>query len=144
MSVAIRCISGRSAGFAMQSPLYASCLASSSSSPSSSSLSSQHTFNTGRRGLASVAAAASPASLPSKRDTLRLYRHLLQTGRKFQDYNYREYSLRFIRDSFHANAGVTNPEQQKALFDKGNASLAMLQRQTTINAMFQHSPLVIE
>ncbi|KAA8497624.1 Tropinone reductase-like [Porphyridium purpureum] len=64
---------------------------------------------------------------------LRLYRELLKQGRGFADYNFREYSLRRVREEFRANKSISDPEvvQQKLAF--AQEQLQIVTRQSTLS-----------
>ncbi len=81
-------------------------------------------------------------------------------GMKFKDYNFREYSLRRIRDGFRENkyilipiicntvllilSTVTEPQKLKSLMEEGNRDLELLKRQTVINNLYSQRPTVLE
>ena len=65
---------------------------------------------------------------------LSLYKNLLKEARKFSDYNYREYFVRRIQDTFR-NHMITVVRIEKLIAD-GNRNLEMLKRQTAIDNMY--------
>lgn len=80
----------------------------------------------------------------SKAQVLSLYKQLIKESRKFANYNYREYSLRKIRDTFRANKDVTSAETIEELVKKGEENLDLIKRQVTINQMYKTKPVILE
>lgn len=80
----------------------------------------------------------------SKAHVLALYKELIKESRKFPNYNYREYSMRKIRDTFRSNKTVTSPEKISELMKKGMVNLDIIKRQVLINQMYKTNPMVLE
>mmetsp|Transcript_72903 Transcript_72903/g.122183 ORF Transcript_72903/g.122183 Transcript_72903/m.122183 type:complete len:98 (+) Transcript_72903:18-311(+) len=83
-------------------------------------------------------------STVAKPQVLRLYRVLLKTGRQFVDYNYRQYTLRCVKEDFRQNAACEDPAKVRELYDYGLAQLAMLKRQTAINRMYAEHQVIVD
>jgi len=75
---------------------------------------------------------------------LSLYRQLLRTGRKFNTYNFKEYSQRRIREEFKDNTQLQEQEQINKLIDLGKVELESLHRQVIVNNLYSNTKLVVE
>jgi len=73
-----------------------------------------------------------------------LYRNLLRCSSRFAAYNFREYAKRRTHDAFHEHRAETDPGKIRALIERGQKELRVLQRQTTISQFFQLDRLVVE
>ena len=82
--------------------------------------------------------------VPTRSKVLALYRALLHNGRLFADYNFREYTVRIIRDDFQRNKDVTDDSKKIQLYEEGLQRLAMVKRQATINRMFASNQVMID
>jgi len=82
--------------------------------------------------------------MTSKGAVLKLYRQLLHEAKKFSNYNFREYSIRRVRQGFHENILEKDPQKITSLINNGNQNLEVLRRQTVINAMYDRNPLIVE
>lgn len=71
-----------------------------------------------------------------------LYRSLLRTGARFNDYNFREFAMRKTRSEFRQvrEAGVDKAQ----LWEHGVGQLQMLERQVAIDNMYSHHRLPVE
>ena len=67
---------------------------------------------------------------------INLYRNLLRYGKKFSNYNFREYALRRTREDFRLNRGVTDPSKIADLIASGRKELDIVKRQATLSALF--------
>lgn len=76
--------------------------------------------------------------------TLRLYKQLLREGSKFADYNFREYTLRKIKDTFRQNMNETNACKIKDLNKSAEENLEVIKRQVAIGNMYSHNKIVVE
>ena len=47
--------------------------------------------------------------------SLTVYRQLLKTARKVDDYNFRSYFVRRVKTSFRSNSGLTGPAADEAI-----------------------------
>lgn len=81
--------------------------------------------------------------MTSKTDVLRLYKQLLTTAKKFDNYNFREYSKRKIVDSFKEHKTVDENQVTK-FYNNGIDELSRLIRQTAVSRMYTFDKLVIE
>ncbi|XP_022907979.1 protein bcn92 [Onthophagus taurus] len=82
--------------------------------------------------------------MTTSRQILTLYKSLLREATRMPAYNFRTYALRKIRDSFHGNKGINQPEIVNRLFKEGKDSLEMLKRQVIIAKLYDVEKLVIE
>nr|XP_006817011.1 PREDICTED: LYR motif-containing protein 4-like [Saccoglossus kowalevskii] len=69
---------------------------------------------------------------------------MLRESSKFTGYNFRNYAIRRIRDSFKENKSITNPEQISGLINKAEENLAVIRRQTVISQLYAEPKLIIE
>lgn len=73
-----------------------------------------------------------------------MYKQLLSTAKKFDNYNFREYAKRKVVDSFKDNKSIKDDEAIKKFYNTGIDNLELLKRQTTISQMFTFDKLVVE
>jgi hypothetical protein len=71
-------------------------------------------------------------------DKITLYRALLKTSKQIPTYNFREYAIRKVKDSFRQNENT-----KEFLLDAEN-QLAMLKRQVIVQKLYNPDKLVIE
>lgn len=76
--------------------------------------------------------------------TLRLYKQLLREGSKFADYNFREYTLRKIKDTFRQNMNETDACKIKDLNKSAEENLEVIKRHVAIGNMYSHNKIVVE
>lgn len=81
--------------------------------------------------------------MPSTTDVLRLYKNLLLSAAKFDNYNFREYLLRKVKDSFHVNKNLSG-DAATAAYNDGINNLAVLKRQLKISQMYTFEKVVVE
>ncbi len=74
--------------------------------------------------------------MSTRSTVLALYRQLLQHASQFPQYNYREYALQKIRDTFRAQQSVRAPEDVQQLIDKAQDALSLIQRQVSIQSLY--------
>ena len=84
------------------------------------------------------------AAAPSSSAVLGLYRGLLRAARGFTNYNFREYSLRCVRDDYRAKCGLSDADAITRAYEDGRVQLAMLQRQSTISRLFPQGKHAME
>ncbi|CAB3980203.1 Hypothetical predicted protein [Paramuricea clavata] len=82
--------------------------------------------------------------MAARSEVLRLYRSLLRESINFNNYNYRLYAIRKVRDCFREHKNETDPERIKSFITKGQQNLESLKRQTLLNNIYGTSKLVIE
>jgi len=75
---------------------------------------------------------------------LNLYKQMLKEAHRFKNYNFREYSVRRVREEFRENRLEKDPQKINQMMEKGKQNLDVLKRQTVINAMYDKSPLIVE
>lgn len=72
----------------------------------------------------------------SRAANLSLYRQLMRTAKNFQNYNFRDYAVRYVRDDFRRDATLTDAQAIDEAYNRGLEQLAMLHRQTTISQLY--------
>ncbi|KAM0735704.1 LYR motif-containing protein 4 [Formica fusca] len=82
--------------------------------------------------------------IPNRSAILNLYRNLIQESKKWSSYNYRMYALRKIRYEFKENKMLTDKEQIRQCYAKGQETLDMIKRQVILGSLYNTRPLVIE
>lgn len=80
----------------------------------------------------------------TRQETLKLYMMLLREAKQFTNYNFRNYAIRKIRDSFRENKHVSNPESIQTLLNEAYENLKIIRRQVTIGQLYTVDKLVIE
>mmetsp|Transcript_1007 Transcript_1007/g.3065 ORF Transcript_1007/g.3065 Transcript_1007/m.3065 type:complete len:102 (+) Transcript_1007:221-526(+) len=74
--------------------------------------------------------------MPSGGEVLRLYRTFLKEGRKFPNYNIREYVRRQVQERFRERPADATDGMSKELWAKAKTDLSMVQRQATVYTLF--------
>ncbi|KAJ1485445.1 hypothetical protein T484DRAFT_1793255 [Baffinella frigidus] len=74
--------------------------------------------------------------MSARAEAVQLYRAMLQSSRRFSNYNFREYFLRRTREDFAAAKSETNPAKVAELLAKGRTELEVIRRQATISSMY--------
>jgi hypothetical protein len=72
----------------------------------------------------------------SRSATIGLYRDLLRAARGFNNYNFREYALRRVREDVREGSTLSGDDALRLAYERGRQQLAMLRRQSAISAMF--------
>lgn len=80
----------------------------------------------------------------SRIPVLSLYRTLLREGSKFPNYNFREYTLRKVRDTFRQNMKETNNNKVKEFLKCAEENLETIKRQVTIGHLYGVDRIVVE
>jgi hypothetical protein len=75
---------------------------------------------------------------------LSLYKNLLKNGKKFADYNYREYTLRRTKEDFRKYKNETDKAKLDQLHKEGLESLQLVKRQATISQMYKSQQSFME
>jgi len=75
---------------------------------------------------------------------LRTYRGLLREGSRYNNYNFREYILRRVKEEFRDNKTVQDPVEIEKLLQKAQQNLDVVRRQALISRLYPHQPLVLE
>ncbi|CAL2034026.1 unnamed protein product [Caenorhabditis brenneri] len=73
-----------------------------------------------------------------------LYKQLQKEADKIPQYNYRSFFHRRIRDHFAANRSVSDPQQQKQLYEEGLKNLESLKRQAIFCRLYPHNKTIVE
>ena len=79
---------------------------------------------------------------PTRFQALSLYRQLIRSANKFNDYNIKSYAQRRIRNGFIENYKV-NTEIATQQYEWGLTQLAMVQRQSMISQMYPEMESVL-
>mmetsp|Transcript_17375 Transcript_17375/g.56058 ORF Transcript_17375/g.56058 Transcript_17375/m.56058 type:complete len:81 (-) Transcript_17375:138-380(-) len=66
---------------------------------------------------------------------LTLYKQLMREAKRFQNYNFREYAIRHVRDDFRRNAGLQGESAAREL-EHGRLELEKLRRMATVSSLF--------
>lgn len=80
----------------------------------------------------------------SKNHVLKLYKTMLRESQKFSSYNYRQYALRRIRDSFRAGRSLADSTKIMEAVQKAEENLEMIKRQVVVGNLYAAEKLVIE
>ncbi|XP_055606137.1 LYR motif-containing protein 4-like [Uranotaenia lowii] len=80
----------------------------------------------------------------SRMKVLSLYRQLIRESQKFTSYNFRNYALRRIRDSFRDNKALNDSALIESQLQFGQKNLEMIRRQVLVSQLYQTDKLVIE
>ncbi|CAK4068645.1 unnamed protein product [Aphanomyces euteiches] len=76
-------------------------------------------------------------------EALRLYRSLLREASQYQNYTFRSYSQRRVKEEFRANK-ATSGTDLKAALAFGYEQLELLRRQVAISKMYPGEKSVME
>lgn len=60
---------------------------------------------------------------------------MLRWSAKFQDYNYKQYCLRRVREGFRANRNASG-EELTAVLGKAREQAALIERQASVSSLF--------
>lgn len=74
--------------------------------------------------------------MPSAGEVCKLYRAFLREGRKFPNYNVREYVKRRAQEGFHQHAGESEAAAVQKLWEKAQSDLDLVRRQATVYTLF--------
>ena len=73
-----------------------------------------------------------------------LFRSLCREGRKFTDYNFRDYARRRINIGFRENVGLSKPEEVSEQYKLGLEQLASLKRQAMVSSIYPEMTSVMD
>ena len=79
-----------------------------------------------------------------KKGVLKLYRKMLKASKNFEQYNFREYSKRRVRDGFKENKAVNDQKRLKELIIDAQDNLGVIERQSKLSQLYIAPDLVIE
>ncbi|KAG2490881.1 hypothetical protein HYH03_010798 [Edaphochlamys debaryana] len=65
-----------------------------------------------------------------------LFRALLREGKRFPNYNLRDFIQRRAKESFRESAGVTDPSAVQSLLKRGREELELVKRQSTVYGLY--------
>ena len=74
---------------------------------------------------------------------LRLYKQMLRAARGFDNYNFRDYTLRYVRDDFRAHRGA-DAAAAAELYAKGLEQHDQLKRLATVSSLFPEQKHAME
>ncbi|KAK9869245.1 hypothetical protein WA026_002995 [Henosepilachna vigintioctopunctata] len=77
-------------------------------------------------------------------EVLNLYKYMLKEAKKIPAYNFRNYALRRIKDSFRENKNIDDPDLISSCIAEARKNLDILRRQVVIASMYSTEKLVIE
>jgi hypothetical protein len=80
----------------------------------------------------------------SKSQALQLYKALIRESKKFPAYNFRQYALRKIRDSFRETKHLSDKNVIMQKLEEGTKSLEVIKRQAIVGQLYSTDKLVIE
>lgn len=80
----------------------------------------------------------------SSTSVIRLYRTMLREGSKFENYNFRVYTMEKIRKTFHQNKNEADSSKIETLIKSAKINLDLIKRQTTIGKLYVDTKVVIE
>lgn len=83
-------------------------------------------------------------STVSKPAVMSLYRALRREGRKFTDYNFRDYARRRINTGLRENMGLKNVEEINEQYKLGFEQLASLKRQVVVSTLYPEMTSVMD
>jgi hypothetical protein len=73
-----------------------------------------------------------------------LYRNFLREARKVNDYNFRMYALRRVKQGFIKNRNLQGSEEAVAAINDAEQQLEMLKRQVVLGQMYPSARSVME
>ena len=79
---------------------------------------------------------AGGSAAPSPTQVRELFKALLREGRKFSNYNVREYVKRRTVDGFHEHRGVSDPAAIAAAYEYGVGQLEIAKRQAIVYKLY--------
>ncbi|CAH1101728.1 unnamed protein product [Psylliodes chrysocephalus] len=82
--------------------------------------------------------------MASKTKTLQLYRTMLRESSKIPSYNFREYAIRKIRDTFKQNKQCTESTVIQNQLKEAQRNLEIIKRQAIVGQLYSTEKLVIE
>ena len=91
-----------------------------------------------RRPLRRVARA-----MAGRPQVLRLYKQMLRSARGFDNYNFRDYTLRYVRDDFRAHRGA-DAAAAAELYAKGLEQHDQLKRLATVSTLYPQGKHAME
>lgn len=74
--------------------------------------------------------------MATRATVLSLYRQMLRASQKFDNYNFREYSLRRVREEFHRHKNEQDSAVIEALVKKAKENLEIIERQSLISRLY--------
>lgn len=83
------------------------------------------------------------STAPTRQSILQLYRGLLRSAHKLEDYNFRSYAIRRVTLGFRENQALEGEALTKE-YEEGIQQLAMLKRQAIISHLYPSKRSVME
>jgi hypothetical protein len=84
------------------------------------------------------------ASQVSRGVVLNLYRGLLKNARSWNNYNFKEYIQRRVKEDFASNKLEVDPTRIESLITKAKENLELVKRQGIIQNIYNQDKLVLE
>jgi len=75
-------------------------------------------------------------AVPTRSALLSLYKQMLRESAKFQDFNFRAYAVRRVRDGFKAGSALDDPGKIKSSFELAKTNLELIKRQVMIGQLY--------
>lgn len=76
--------------------------------------------------------------------SVELFKKLMRAGAGFTNYNFREYTLRRVRQGFRENIGVSDATEITKLVHEGQMQLEVVRRQALISQLYPEARHVME
>ena len=80
----------------------------------------------------------------TRRTILHLYRNLLREGQLFQNYNFRQYTLRKVKDTFRQHKNETDITKLNEFIKQAEGNLELIKRQVAIGRLYNDAPVAVE
>lgn len=69
---------------------------------------------------------------------------MMKTSKQFEQYNFREYSKRRVKEGFKENKNLKDKEKVQEFLEFAKDQLGVLERQSQMSKFYKTLPLVIE
>ena len=82
--------------------------------------------------------------MSEKRAMLSLFHQLMKQARNIDNYNFRNYAIRRVRDGFRANKTEQDVEKLERLRKEAQSSLELLKRQALLSHLYHERGNILE
>ena len=82
--------------------------------------------------------------MSNKHAVLGLYRAMLRSSSKIENYNFRSYAKRRVRDAFHAGKMEKDAGRVTALLYSARENQKLIDRQVLLGSMYRDQAVIIE
>ena len=82
--------------------------------------------------------------MSEKRVVLSLFHQMMREARKIENYNFRKYTLRRVRDGFRSNKDEQNVEAVGKLITEARSSLELIKRQALLSHLYRDRGNIME